>query len=119
MTHSHIHQSVYLVHVYLRFNIFLILGFLLTTMLFLPFGRGQLREAIGMQLFSFFCFFFMMGVFHYELFMRGTAECVCVYVCVCVCVCMRVCVYIMLFCHVVMSCNIIYFTNYYSCVTKF
>ena len=53
------------------YHLFSRIGFLLTTMLFLPFGRGQLREAIGMQLFSFFCFFFMMGVFHYELFIRG------------------------------------------------
>lgn len=47
------------------------LGFLLTTLLFLPFGRGQLKEAIGMQLFSFFCFFIMMAIFHYELYHRG------------------------------------------------
>ena len=43
----------------------------MTTCLFLPFGRGQLKEAIGMQLFSFFCFFIMMAVFHFELYERG------------------------------------------------
>ena len=48
-----------------------LLGFLLTTLLFLPFGRGQLKEAIAMQLFSFFCFFIMMGIFHFELYERG------------------------------------------------
>ena len=103
-------------------------------MLFLPFGRGQLREAIGMQLFSFFCFFFMMGVFHYELFMRGTrvgvcvcvwwrgggvcvcvcvcvcgmyvCVCVCVCVCMCVCMCACVCLYIYMYtCMYCMSCH--------------
>ena len=106
-------------HSYLSFLHFSWLGFLLTTMLFLPFGRGQLREAIGMQLFSFFCFFFMMGVFHYELFMRGKAVYVCVYVCVCVCVCVYVCecvyvqvcmyhVYTYVMSWSVMSCHVIF-----------
>ena len=44
------------------------LGFLLTTLMFLPFGRYQLKETVFIQILSFFCFWTIMAVFHYELF---------------------------------------------------
>ena len=53
-------------------SLVLSLGYLVTTCIFLPFGRYQLKEAIGIQIFSFVFFFTIMAVFHYELWGRGT-----------------------------------------------
>ena len=52
-------------------SLVLTLGFVVTTCLFLPFGRYQLKEAVFIQILSFFCFWTIMGVFHYELFEKG------------------------------------------------
>ena len=52
-------------------SLVLTLGFVVTTCLFLPFGRYQLKEAVFIQILSFFCFWSIMGVFHYELFEKG------------------------------------------------
>jgi hypothetical protein len=52
-------------------QLILTLGYVLTTLIFLPFGTGHLQEAIIMQIFSFVCFFVLAAVFYVEFIERG------------------------------------------------
>lgn len=47
------------------------LGFAITTMLFLPLGRGHLKETIIVQLLSFFCLLVLLAQFSSEFIARG------------------------------------------------
>lgn len=52
-------------------NLVITAGFVITTILFLPFGRGQLKETIIIQLLSFACLFVLLGQFFWEFVDRG------------------------------------------------
>ena len=47
-------------------SLVLTLGFVVTTMLFMPFGRGHLKEALMVQIISFVMFFILAGKFMFE-----------------------------------------------------
>ena len=52
-------------------NILSFLTYQYVYLLPLPYYRYQLKEAVFIQILSFFCFWSIMGVFHYELFEKG------------------------------------------------
>lgn len=47
------------------------MGFAITTALFLPLGLGHLKEAMTVQLMSFFFMIVLVGLFFYEFLARG------------------------------------------------
>lgn len=49
----------------------LTLGFVLTTIIFLPLGRGHLKETIAVQIFSFLFMALLLAQFSFEFFYRG------------------------------------------------
>jgi len=46
-------------------------GFILTTIITLPFGLGHLQETVLLQYFSFICLFLLLSQFLYEFWLRG------------------------------------------------
>lgn len=47
------------------------LGFVITTALFLPLGRGNLKETIGVQLIAFGCMIVLLSQFSFEFMRQG------------------------------------------------
>lgn len=52
-------------------DLVLTLGFVLTTLIFFPLGRGHLKETITVQIVSFATLFVLMTQFYYEFIQRG------------------------------------------------